>query len=552
MKWIYYPKKTENLIEQLLANRHIKKSQWRSFLEPNFEKDMGDPRKMKGIKKACDLILRSKKVGIFTDYDADGIPAGALLTKALDKLNIQWEIYIPERSEGYGLSEAGIEKLFKLKCDTLVTIDLGITAKKQIAFAKKLGLKTIVIDHHLVIESSLPKADALVNPKQKNCRYPFKEFSAGGLVYKLVQAMAQLDRRITMADQKWWLDLVAISTISDIVPLTGENRVIAYFGLKVLAKTKNLGLQEMYHFGSIDPQIMSTYTVGFQIAPRINAPGRLASARDAFDLLVCQDKIKAQKLAQQLNQANIKRQQELEQAIQLAIAKISQNKLDKNKIILVYDKSFMSGIVGLVAGRIMDKYYRPAIVLREDKGEVHGSARSIAEFHIVDAFTLCQKNLTRFGGHSRAAGLALKLENLQSFYDQILKLADKKLTKEVLVPKQNVDAQIKFSEINQKNYDAIQKLEPFGMGNPRPVFQTDKLTITNVRTLGKDNDHLKLWLTDGASDVVALAFGWGEKAGKFKIGTKLDFVYSLNQNNFQGKKSIELKLVDYKIINPKM
>jgi len=547
MKWILYPKKSDNLIEQLLINRQIKKSQWRSFLKPNFEMDMADPDKMKGIKKASDLLLKSQKVGIFTDYDADGIPAGALLTKALDKLKILWEVYIPERDEGYGLSEVGIKKLFKVKCDTLVTIDLGITAKKQIAFAKKLGLKTIVVDHHLVLPSSLPNADAIVNPKQKNCPYPFKEFSAGGLVYKLIQMLAKQDKRISLADQKWWLDLVAISTISDIVPLTGENRVIAHFGLKVLAKTKNFGLQELYKVGGINPHNMSTYAVGFQIAPRINAPGRLASAKDAFDLLVSDDKNKAQKLAQKLNQANLKRQQELDKAIQVAIAKISQNKLDKNKIILVYDKSFMSGIVGLVAGRIMDKYYRPAIVLREEKGEVHGSARSIEGFHMVDAFTLCQKKLTRFGGHSRAAGLALKIENLQSFYDQILGIADKKLTKEALVPKQKVDARISFDEVSQQNFNAIQKLEPFGFGNARPVFQTNNLVVNNTRTLGKENDHLKLWLTDGKNEMVALAFGCGAKADQFKIGAKADFVYSLSQNNFLGKESIELKLIDYKI-----
>jgi single-stranded-DNA-specific exonuclease len=552
MRWILSPQKSADIMEQILLNRGVARKDWARFLSPDFEKDLGNPFKLMGMREATKILLQARKdkdkIGIFSDYDADGIPAAALLHQALGRLGIETETYIPNREQGYGLNKEGIESLIDRGCRVLLAVDLGITNKKEIEYAKQRKIQSIVIDHHLVQSDKLPKADAIINPKQKRCPYADKDLSAGGLAYKLIQALAKQTGEITIRQLKWWLDLPAISTITDIVPLTGENRTIAKYGLIVLQKTKNIGLQALYRQAGICPEKINTYTVGFQIGPRINAPGRLLKPRDAWELLVTQNRTRANILAKKLNQINLARRQEMDRALKKAIKRIEKDGLEKNKILLIADKDLKPGVVGLVADRLMDRYHRPAIVLCQDGKIVKGSARSIGDFHIMEALDICGRHLSSHGGHARAAGLSLELKHLHNFYDQILRLADEKLTRQQLIPKLEIDAELRLKELNLTLYRKISQLEPFGFGNPKPVFVARGVQVDSVRTVGQQNQHLKLYLKDGQKVISGIGFGLGERAGKIDRKDMVEIAFSIDLNQYQGRENLELKILDFKLI----
>lgn len=558
MRWEIRAKKSDNLIGQILLNRGIKKKDWRRFLAPNFDRDLGDPFKLAGMATAVKIILRARqekeKIGIFADYDADGIPAAALLYKIFGTLGIQTEAYIPTRDEGYGLNKKGIDELIDKKCQILLAVDLGVTGRQEVVYAKKRGLQTIVLDHHLVQPGKLPPADALINPKQPACRSQFKDFSAAGLAFKLGQALEKKSHCVNKTHLKWLLDLAAISTIADIVPLSGENRVIAKFGLMVLSKTRNIGLRALYQAAAINPENISAYTVGFQISPRLNAAGRMFNPRDSFELLVTASPRRAALIAKRLNQINRLRQKETEKALKEALKKINQEKQFQRKIIMVSSQNFQPGIVGLVAGRIKDKFNRPAIVLRLDGESASGSARSIENFHIFEALEICRRHLTRHGGHARAAGLTLKIDRLADFYDEISRLADKKLTKKDLEAKLAIDALVDLPKVNLKTYQALRKLEPFGFGNPRPIFCSKGIGVTARRAVGKNNEHLKISFEAGKKLFSAIGFSLGGLAEKVRLGTKVDIAFAIDLNEFNGQKDLQLKLFDIKpaISNVKM
>ncbi|TSC93033.1 MAG: single-stranded-DNA-specific exonuclease [Candidatus Berkelbacteria bacterium Licking1014_7] len=549
MHWIISPKKSNNLIEQLLLNRQIKKRDWQSFLAPDFDNDLANPFLMKGIKEAVQMIKKKRsqhnKIGIFSDYDADGIPAAALLAKMFDQLKIKWEIYIPNRDEGYGLNKTGIDELIKKNCQMIVAIDLGSTNKKEINFIKKQSIQTIIIDHHLIQKTKNPDPDAFINPRQANCKYPYKDFSAGGLVFKLAQAFVK-NNLLSKNFLKENIDLAGISTICDIVPLTGENRVLAKFGLERLEKTKNIGLQALYKVSGIESDRFSVYTVGFQIGPRLNAPGRVLTPDGSFNLLTTADEQKAQTLAKKINFINNQRQNEMQDGIEKAIAKIQKEELYKNKIIIISQKDLKPGIVGLLAGKISEKYYRPTIVFSDDGKIMKGSARSIKDFHIFEALNICKKHLRKFGGHAQAAGLVLEKKNLQSFYDEILRLADKKLTNDILSPSQLIDGEIKLDIVNMRFFQAVSKLEPYGMSNPRPVFVSKKVNVALVRPVGKKSEHLKLNFSYGNRVFSAIAFSVAKDFSWLKVKDRVDIAYTVDLNEFNGQKNLQLKIIDIK------
>lgn len=543
-RWLILPKKSPDAIEQLLLNRKIKKEDWASFLKPDFEKGLHDPFLMKGMRETVERILQSikskEKIGLFGDYDADGIPGTVLLYETLKYLGSDVKIFIPSREQGYGLNKEGIDIFKKEKVTLMITVDLGVRNIDEINYARQKQIETIVIDHHEV-SKNLPNC-LILDPKQRDDHYPFKELAATGLVFKLLQALAKRISKINVAYLKWSLDLVAISTICDVVPLIAENRVFAKWGLIVLQKTKRIGLQELYKKAAIEPENIDTYSVGFQIGPRLNAPGRMDQANESFYLLTTKNHREASELAEKLDKINRRRQAELDRVLKEAREKVCRDGLDKKKVILVDGKNWPHGIIGLVAGKLMEEFARPVIVCERREKDLRGSARSIDAYNIIEALDFSKEYLLRYGGHKRAAGLTLELEHLSNLYDKLLEIAESKLKDEDLVPKITVDAKININDINRQLLNNVQKFEPFGLGNPRPVFMMEQAEISQVRTVGKEGKHLKMRV----GEIDTIGFDLGEWAGKLEDDKKIDLVFTIDEDSWDGRSKIQLKILDIK------
>lgn len=564
-KWIVSKKKSNDIIEQLLINRGVRNKE--SFFNPNFERDIYDPYLLSDMKKSVKRIFSSiknkEKIGIFADYDVDGITAGSILTNFFNYLGVKTEIYIPTREEGYGLNELGIKTLCDAGCKLIITVDLGITGKKEIKKAEEMDIDVIITDHHLFKESDISKdAFGVIHPRLSN-KYPNKDLSGGGVAWKLVQAMVSSpdlskicsDKKIINIT-KWSLDLAAISTVCDMVSLVGENRAITKFGIKVISKTQNTGLFELIKKASIKSDNISTYTIGFQIGPRLNAPGRLDHALISYSLLTTRNKDEAKKFAAKLDDKNYQRQKELEQILKEAKEKIEKRKLKDKRIILIEDKNWSEGLIGLVAGRLMEQLCRPVIVFREEKGNLKGSARSIESFHILEALDSVSKHLRTHGGHARAAGLSLEKKHLSLLYDELLKIAESKITDQDLIPKIFIDAEISPKDITLKLCRELNKFEPYGLGNPRPIFLAKNMIISSKRLIGAENRHIKLGLSinDDTDKVIkpstqeAVGFDLGYLYDKIKTGDKVDLVFSLAINSWNNIEKPQIRIIDINIL----
>lgn len=581
MKWVVKEKKSDDLAEQLLANRGIENRE--SFLNPDFQRDLLNPFLLSDMEKAVirliQAIEREETVGIFADYDHDGTPGAAILYLFLKKIgHKKIAVYIPSREEGYGLNEKGIDYFKNNGVSLMITVDLGIAGKEGVEYAKGLGIETIITDHHEIQKDLFPSsALAVINPKyeQENfAPYLFKGLCGAAIAWKLAWATAeklekekdyQAKIRLELSAQipnlkiflKWQLDLVAIATVCDMVPLVGENRIFAKFGLMVLQKEKNLGLKKLYEVAAINLKKIDAYTLGFQIGPRLNAPGRLAhnlgknhgqsEANLAFNLLVTEDENEVLDLAVKLNRYNYERQQELEKILNEAIGKVRDKKLDKKKIIVVSGDGWPVGIVGLVAGKLKEIYSRPVIALGSHGEIAQGSGRSIDSFHLVEAFEHCQEYLTKYGGHAKAAGLTLELKHLEDLYDRLSQLAETQIKDEDLEPKIEIDAEITPDKISWDLVALLEKFEPFGIGNPRPIFLLSNMEIRNTRMLGADGKHLKLEIGSGNKIFDAIGFDKAADFSDLKIGQKIDLACNIERNVFNGNHSIQLKILDLKI-----
>ena len=551
--WEIKPKVFDDITLQLLYNRQIitKKAEAdlvRNFIEPDFESDFHDPKLLPDYKKFEERLIKAienkEKVGVFADYDADGIPGAAFLYKALRKLNLQVEVYIPTREEGYGLNKKGLDLLIKNGCNLIITIDLGIKAHDMANYLDgKCDL--IISDHHLPDET-LPKAIAVVNPKIIGSKYPFTELSGAGVVFKLVQGLSKIfPKELSESFLKWNLDLIAISTISDVVPLIDENRIIAKFGIISLSKTKNLGLKELYKVTAFDPGKMNTYSISFQIAPRINAPGRIDHATKSFELLVSENEEEAKNLAKWLNEQNQVRQDLMDEVEESAIKEIIERNLDQNKIIILSGK-WPKGVIGPSASRLVERFRRPVIILTEEKGGFSGSSRSLPCFNIVAGLKQVEKYLTLYGGHKGAAGLSLKTDQLAGFEKEIIKIANKEISAEDLLPKLNIDTEVSTSDLTVKQFEQISKLEPFGLGNPRPVFCLRKAKIVRFQYVGSENKHLKLILESSSKQFEAIYFSCGMEGNRIKINGKYDIVFNPEINRWNGREIVSLNISDMK------
>lgn len=553
MKWVVYPKKSDSIIEQLLINRGIDPKDKDQFLNPDFDRDLLDPFLMDGMDKAVEIVHESiknrEKIGIFADYDADGVPGAALLWHALKLYGVDAETYIPSRDEGYGVNEKGIRELYEKGCKLFISIDLGITSKEQVKLAKKMGMKVIITDHHEIQKKSFPDNADVVIHTHTSKKYINKDLAGGAVVYKLIQALGKKYGVPDARQLKWLLDLPAISTICDMVPLTGENRVITKYGLVVLSKTKNIGLKKLYKEAAIDEKHMDTYTVGFGIGPRINAPGRMDHAQASYFLLTTEEEKEAILIAKKINETNVFRQKSLETVLEKSQKSIVDKKLDQEKIIVVTGKKLPVGVVGLVASRITDRYNRPSIVLSEEDGVLRGSARSIDRFNLVDNLKKTEKYLLGFGGHAKAAGVSLKKENFSHFYKKITEIARQKIKDKDLIKEVKIDAQISSKDLSFGLTRDINSFEPFGLGNPRPVFMLKKMEIDELKWVGREKNHLKLKIKKQGSLKIfdAICFGLDREKIRIRTHDTLDLVFHLNVNVWRGQKRLDLQIIDMKI-----
>ncbi len=523
-------------VSAVLKNRQIKDPEKFFFPDYSTLPKSGD---FPGLTKAAGIILKAKKekIGLFMDYDADGICGGAIIFKALAELKIKVEAYIPKREEGYGLSAAAVEHFKKVGVSLLITVDCGIRNNKEIDLSRQLGMKVVIVDHHQIGE--IPKADAIVHPLMtKNNKLKFRDYSGGGVAFFLARELLGSSGR-----EKWLLDLATISSVADVVPLKETNRTIVKFGLIVLKKTKNLGLKELLKVANLDQESLSAYEVGFMIAPRINAAGRISNPRRSFELLTSDDPKVFKSAARELEDLNRERQDILQDTQDEAIKKVIKEKLDRNKIIILKGRSWNEGIVGLVASRIVEKFYRPTIVLCE-KGEIlKGSARSISGINITDLITSAGSHLLSFGGHAQAAGLSLNKNKFETFNNLLIKHAEKEsdqLYRRIL----KVDAILHIKQIDFSLLRNLDKMQPFGIANPKPVFGFENVEIESLQYIGKDKNHCRFSICGNGDKRQCIAFRALENGLDIKSGEKVNVAFSLKSSYWQGREKIDLIVED--------
>jgi len=563
-KWIIAPqsnneykakfKEINPIVLQLLFNRGLTtQDQVDQFLGPDYNRDQHDPFLFSHMKPAVSRILNAvsqgQKIVIYGDYDADGVTSTAVLYNTLKRLQAEnIGFYIPDRiNEGYGMNTASVRELAKQGANLVITVDCGISNFEEIELAKKLGMDVIVTDHHTSPEK-LPPADHIICPTVKTEKYPFSSLAGVGVAFKLAQALLRTDQSNNEAFEKWLLDLVAIGTVADCMPLLGENRTLVKWGLLVLNKTERLGLQELIQASRIKRELDS-HSIGFQLAPRLNAAGRMDHANTALELLITEDEAEALAIATDLGQKNQHRQQKTEDMLKISLSQIGEPK-HGDKILFSSYQDWSPGLVGLVAGKLADKFSRPVIVFGRSGDKYIGSGRSIPEFDITAALNQCQQYLSEFGGHSQACGLTIKGEqNFNQFKQAIYDLATGKLAGVELAPSIQAEAVISLSEANWDLVDNLAQFAPFGEANEEPLFITRNLIIESMDTIGNRNNHLRLYLKDNTINLAKkfLAFGQAEEwRHKAKPGDRIDVVYSLSINQWNGSREIQFKIKDIK------
>jgi len=554
--WKVKEKKYDDIIHQLLFNRgvisdNINTANVENFLNPKFDTFFENveflPDFLKAISRIKKAIDDNEKIGIFSDYDADGIPGAALLYKAFSKLGIETFVSIPTRDEGYGFNKSGLDKLINSGCTLIISIDLGIREFEYSEYLLSKEIDLIITDHHEQGER-LPSAYAIVNPKIKNSSYTFREICGAAVVYKIIFGLSKyFPDVINESFLKWNIDLVTISTVSDVVPIINENRTLVKFGLDVLRKTRNIGLQELYKISNINQNEISTYVVGFQIGPRINAPGRLESAEKSFELLVTNDRNVAFKNAKILQEKNQTRQNMMDKIYETACKIIEKNNLSSNKIIILKKTGWQKGLLGPVASRLVEKYFHPVIIMSDGEVTIDGSCRSIPGFDITKALESNKKYILSFGGHVGAAGIHLEKKNFDIFSSQMEIYAKKNISDDLLLPKIEIDMEISQEKISISLFKKIEKIEPFGFGNPAPIFLTKQLKLSKLKLVGKDNKHCQLRFSNGIGEIKGILFNFPEINTEIVVGRNYDVVYQPALNFWNGKNWLDLKIIDLKL-----
>ena len=567
------------LVSQLLYNRGIvEKGQDGNFFNFDYDKDLHNPFLMKDMEKAVKRILKAiqkkEKIAIFGDYDADGITSSAILAKTLKILGSEPEVYIPDRAkEGYGMNLKAIKYLKKQKINLIITVDCGISDFEEIALANQSGIEVIVTDHHCIPEK-LPPALAILNPHLENCSYPFKDLAGVGVAFKLAQGLIQRQcdivplskknrsiKNLNNGFEKWLLDLVALGTVADCVPLLGENRALVHYGLIVLNKTKNPGLKKLIEISRVSSRkkggSITSEDISFVLAPRLNVAGRMDHANLSFRLLMSDDETEIEKIAQKLEKKNQERQKktkEIIEEVKKRFYKKNPAKGGKNqdKIIFEADSEWPVGLVGLVAGRLSDEFSRPALIFSKDDKKSVGSGRSIPCFNLIKAVSHCQDFLLEFGGHSQAAGFTLLNDKLDDFYQSLKFIVERNLKEENLKPSLEIEAEAEGKDLSWDFFNQISKFAPFGQNNPTPLLLMKNLQIKEMRAVGNGEKHLKMKLFWKSSDgnheknFEAIGFNFGNCFFKLKENDFVDVVFELTSNLWNGYSSLQLKVVDLK------
>jgi single-stranded-DNA-specific exonuclease len=547
----------KDVVEKILVNRGLSDpDDLADFLKADFKKDFHDPFLMSGMHKAVErveqAIKKKERIIVYGDYDVDGISGSALMILALQHLGAEVSYRLPHRIEdGYGLNEKFIDEFVDKGVGLIVTVDCGISNAKEITLAKEKGIDVIITDHHRVPENFPDDAYEVLHPDLPDSKYPFKKLTGAGVAFKLAHALLQRDGHGEDDNSLIFalLDLASLGTVADCGPIVGENRLIVKKGLEMLPQTKWEGLKLLQEIAGIDrSKRLNTHNIGFQIAPRINAAGRIDSPYHALQLLIQGEKTETAKLlAKKLETLNKKRQVMLTEAFGEAEKRFLENRkksLDK-KLLIEYDKKWHVGIVGLVAGRLAEKYSRPVIILQDFGDYLVASARSIKSFNIIETLAKFSSYLEHYGGHAQAAGFNIKKENLAEFIKEIQKYADEKLTSCDLQSFLEIDCEIKPSELNWNTIEFIESLEPFGIANEKPMFVLKKAEVNEARNVGKDEKHLTLSITMEGQNLRGIAFNMGEFVDYARKHRSLDIVFQLERNEWKGRESIQMKIVDF-------
>lgn len=528
----------------ILSNRGVEKGGISDYLEPKYG-DIADYQNFKDIDKAVKRVVQAKseeeQVCIYGDYDVDGTTAVALISDVLNKIGIQnVKTYIPHRGdEGYGLNTGAVKKLKKEGVNLIITVDCGIASKDIIDVEKEIDF--IVIDHHEIDKEKLPIKSINIHPSLTKDKKEYK-LSGCGMAFHLARALyAEYKDSLGSGQEKWLLDLVALSTICDIVPLIGDNRILATWGLEVIKKTKREGIKALAKVASVNLDDIGSYEVGFILGPRLNAAGRLEHAKLALELLITDDSAKAQTVAKKLNELNIERQKMCKRIIEEAKEEVENGGKKDHEIYLLSNKNWPRGVVGIVASRISDEYNKPVIVFENDGELHHGSARSIEGFNIVEALGECDECLEKFGGHAKAAGVTVTKEHFVAFSDKLLTVAKNKIKETDLKKTIEIDTEIGLKEINDDALNLLNKMEPLGYGNSRPAFILEGVQVENIKRVGGGKEHLKF--TIDSTSIGGIAFN---EECDLKEGQKYDIVGTLKYNIWNNRKSIEFRMVDFR------
>ncbi len=563
MQWQYKPNPDSAIVKRLqnelnipeknaflLAQRGILSfEEARRFFRPQLS-DLHDPFLMKGMNTAISRIEKAleknEKILIYGDYDVDGTTAVSIVYSYLTEFYDQVDTYIPDRySEGYGISVQGIDFAEKNGFSLVIALDCGTKAIDKIAYAKEKGIDFIIGDHHTP-GKILPPAISFLNPKQPDCPYPYKELSGAGIAFKLIQALQQRKQQ-PLDDIMPFLDLVAVSIGADIVPITGENRIMAYYGLKQIEKNPRAGLRALSR--SKQNKTLDISDLVFTLAPRINAAGRIKHGKEAVKLLVEKDLSVANRFADEIEVYNEERRGYDQKITIEALQQIIDQKEENRFSTVVFDPKWHKGVVGIVASRLIETYYRPSIVFTQSNGVLSGSVRSVSGFNVYDALQACSDYIIQFGGHKYAAGLTIAPEQFDNFKAKFEEVVKNTITETSLVPEILIDTKLSFKDITRKFFNILKQMAPFGPGNMHPVFVTNGVNDTGYsKKVGKDQNHLKLSLRELKSGLTmnGIGFNMADKTDLVKSGAPLSIAYTIEENYWNNKVSLQLRIKDIK------
>lgn len=508
------------------------------------------PYLLKGMETAVDKIFeaigRKNKICVYGDYDVDGITSTAVMIRTLRKLGADAVYYIPNRiEEGYGLNAVSMDRIKELGINLIITVDCGIRSNDVVEYARSLGMEVVITDHH-ECEGELPKAHSILNPHQPDCGYPFKDLAGVGVAFKLSSALLSKADNASCAEEL--LDIVSLGTIADIVPLLGENRIIVKHGLNRMGNTDNKGIKALLRVCGLYRRELTTYNVAFMLAPRINAAGRIANATECVELLLTDNEDRAMEIAAKLNSDNLERQAIENRILNDAIAIIEgTSDLDKDKVLVLCDKDWHIGVIGIVASRLAERFYLPTFIMSREGELCKGSARSIPGFNIFEAMSKYDFLFKRYGGHEMAAGFTIHADRVGELRECMNRETERVFGIDKLIPEILVDYRLEPGDITLETVRQLRLMEPFGTGNPSPVFVYRGLSVRSFRAVGNGEKHLSLIVNDGINNVKCIAYNLGKLQNILSIGRKIDIICSVENNIWNGIESVQLNIRDIRL-----